>query len=200
MRSLIFLSLAVLPAPSTLAQETPYPVTEILEAFRNGCGTLEHQTAASASLVAHGWEPIPVNEESGSLGDFLAFSRNLGANAAAAASVDIGRIEAFKKNVAGEQVFIVLDEVRAEDARVSGCQLYDFNEARPITPDSVTKWLNRQATEVLNRPEMQTAEWLPGLLPNHDSFKIFFVPKGSPAAQRLRFTGVALKSDTVGVE
>lgn len=198
MRFLSVLPLFMASVPA-LAQQ-PYPAVEILEAFRDGCGTIESQAAAAGSLTAAGWQPVPSSEETGPLGDFLTFSRQAGAQAAAAEGADIGKIEAFQNTIAGEQVYIVLDEVRAEGARVSGCQLYDFGETRPIALEVAGAWMKRQPTETLNRPEIQTVEWVPGVLPGHDSFKIFFVPNDSPAAQLVRFSGVALKSDTVGVE
>lgn len=200
MRSASLIALVMVFTPAAVAAEAPYPEVQLLEAFRDGCGSIKNQAATSTLLVAAGWRPVATSEESGVLAEFLAFSREEGEKAATLEGAEIGKIEAFEKIVAEEQVYIILDEVRADGVRITGCQLYDFGESRPLAKETAAKWLKRDPTATLDRPEIRTAEWMPGILPRHDSFKIFFVPNNSPAVQMVRFSGVALKSDTVGVE
>jgi hypothetical protein len=187
-------------ASAVNAAEANYPVVEILDAFRDGCGSLENQQVALASLIDAGWAPISRSEETGQLAVFLNFARNESSEAAELADVDMGEILSFAKTIAGEDVFIVLDEVRADGQRISGCQLYDFGEHRPIPVDQAGAWLKRAPSEVKEFPEVRTAEWSPGMVSGHDSFKIFFVPSDSPARQMFNFYGVALKADTLGAE
>jgi len=193
-----FLPLAIASAAN--AADANYPVVEILDAFRDGCGSLENQQMASASLIAAGWTPISRSEEAGQLAVFLDFSRKAALEVAESSGVDMGEITSFAKAVAGEEVFMVLDEVKADGKRISGCQLYDFGEDRPIPAEQVGAWLKRAPFEIKEFPEIRTAEWSPGVLSDHDSFKIFFVPSDSPARQMFNFYGVALKADTLGAE
>ena len=193
-----FLPLAIASAAS--AADANYPVVEILDAFRDGCGSLENQQTASASLIAAGWTPISRSEETGQLAVFLDFSRKAASEVAESGGVDAGEITPFAKTIAGEEVFMVLDEVKADGNRISGCQLYDFGEERPIPVEQAGSWLKRAPSEIKELPEVRTAEWSPGVRSGHDSFKIFFVPGDSPARQMFNFYGVALKADTLGAE
>jgi len=193
-----FLPLSIASAAS--AADAIYPVDEILDGFRDGCGSLENQQIASASLIAAGWTPISRNEETGQLAVFLDFSRKAASGAAELVGVDMGEIFSFAKTIAGEEVFIVLDEVKADGKRISGCQLYDFGEHRSISVDQASAWLKRAPSEIKQFPEVRTAEWSPGISSGHDSFKIYFVPSESPAKQVFNFHGVALKADALGVE
>ena len=192
-----FLPFAFTSAAS--AADVNYPVVETLDAFLDGCGSLENQQMASASLIAAGWTPISRNEETGQLAVFLDFSRKA-AEVAESEGADMGEIISFAKTIAGEEVFMVLDEVKADGKRISGCQLYDFGEDRPIPAEQAGSWLKRAPFEIKEFPEVRTAEWSPGVLSGHDSFKIFFVPSDSPARQMFNFYGVALKADTLGAE
>ena len=111
----------------------------------------------------------------------------------------MSEMEVFERTIAGEQLYVVLSEVRVDDTRVSGCRLFDLGETRSIAVEAAQAWLGREATRVIERAEVPVATWEPGTLPGHDSFQIFFVPPDSPLKEVLFFDGVALKSDTVGV-
>lgn len=187
-------------ASPVAGQESTYPVEDVFEAFRDGCGPIENQEATSARLSLMGWRKVDSMEQKGALAEFMAFSAEAGEAAAEAEGATISELEAFEKTVSGEKVFIILDEVSADGIRVSGCQLYDFGETRAITSTMGEELLGRAPDDRMSHPELQKSEWNPGILPDHDSFKIFFVPPDSPVAGAVRFSGIALMSDTVGAE
>ncbi|NNC52104.1 MAG: hypothetical protein HKO08_03580 [Erythrobacter sp.] len=194
-------SCAVLAAAvPAAAQDDTYPVTKVFEAFRDGCGSIENQEATSERLIASGWHKIEHEDLVGPLSEFVSHANQLGQAAAAQEGAKVSELEAFENVVAGENVYIVLDEVSADGVRISGCQLYDFGETRLIAPTMGEQLLGREPDSVLDRPEIQRSEWTPGILPEHDSFKLFFVPPNSPVTEALKFSGLALMSDTVGAE
>ncbi|MDP4575611.1 hypothetical protein Q9K02_10725 [Qipengyuania sp. G39] len=180
------------------AQDETYPADEVFEAFRDGCGPIENQASTAARLEARGWRKVDAEDQAGELADFIAFSNELALGAVAAEDATMSPLQAFEKTVADEKVFIILDEYVLDGSRVSGCQLYDFGESRSIPPSFGERQLGREPDNLLDRPEIQRSEWTPGLNPEHDSFRIFYVPADSPAAEMLRFTGVVLMSDTLG--
>jgi len=194
----IALLAAAVSAPAA-AQDVPYPALEVLNTFRDGCGAIEDQAAASASLSGAGWEVVNEAFASVDLTIFLTFAREAGGQAVAAQGGSMSEMEVFEKTIAGERLFVVLSEVKVDDLRVTGCRLFDFGETRAIPAATVTEWLKREPAKVIDRPEAQISDWEPGMLPGHDSFQLFFVPTDSPLKEAFKFDGVALKSDTVGV-
>jgi hypothetical protein len=187
------------PAPGLTIGLPPYPALDIFNAFREGCGTLANQAAASASLTANGWQAITTEEATG-LQDFLEFAREAGGEAVAQQGGTMSAMEVFTKTVSFEKVYIVLSEVRVDGVRVSGCRLFDLGETRAISPEMVTYQLGEEPIRSIDRPEITVHDWEPGLMPDHDSFQLFFIPPKSPVKDILKFDGVVLKSDTVGAE
>jgi len=181
------------------APETPYPALAVLDAFRSGCGTIEDQAAASESLAAAGWGNSDPSTRPAALTRFLDFALREGARLVSERDGTMSEMEVFERTIAGEQLYVVLSEVRVDGTRVSGCRLFDLGETRSIPIETAHAWLGREATKVIDRAEVTVATWEPGTLPGHDSFQIFFVPAESPLKEVLFFDGVALKSDTVGV-
>ena len=200
MRSLIAsIALLALAAPAS-AQDAPYPSLEILDAFRDGCGSIADQPAASASLSAAGWQIVDPSAAPAPLTEFTTFAREAGGRAVAAQGGTMSEMEVFEKTVAGERLFTILSEVRIEGARVTGCRLFDFGETRKIGVATAQEWLGREPIKILDQDEVHVADWEPGTLPGHDSFQLFFVPTDSPLKQIFKFDGVALKSDSVGID
>ncbi len=175
----------------------PYPAIEVLNAFREGCGTVENQAVTAASLTAADWQEgsafAPVQ-----LVIFLNFARETGGSAVTEAGGTMSEMQVFKKTVAGEELYVVLSEVEVDGTRVSACRLFDLGETRAIAPETVAEWLDREPTRAVNQRNIQISDWEPGTLPEHDSFQVFFIPPGNPLAKAFKFDGVALKSDTVG--
>ncbi|MDA9918317.1 hypothetical protein N9D37_00315 [Erythrobacter sp.] len=200
MRTALLICALCASATSATARTDAYPAKAVFDAFRDGCGLIETQEVTSARLKSLGWQKIDTQDQDGALADFVAFSTKAGHAAAAAEGATIKDLEAFEKTVSDEKVYIILDEVAADGIRISGCQLYDFGEARSIPPSFGTEVLGREPNNALDRPEIQRSEWSPGIHPAHDSFKIFYVPSDSPVVGTVRFSGIALMSDTVGAE
>ncbi len=176
-----------------------YPAEEMISAFVSGCGDIEDQATTSNRLSSQGWQRLTKETEVGMIAEFLDFSRTAGAMATAELGATASELEAFEKVIAGEMVYIILDEVSLDGIRISGCQLYDFEENRSIPVELMSSRIGRGPDTNLTSPEISRAEWQPGLLPAHDSFKLFFVPHDSVVSQTLHFSGLALMSDTVGV-
>jgi hypothetical protein len=130
--------------------------------------------------------------------DFLQFAKTEGDKIIGSEGGQAREMQVFESSLGGEIVYIVLSEVLINDVRVTGCRLFDLGEPRAIRLDEAEQWVGRAATKTQSYPELQVSDWEPGLLPEHDSFQIFHVPPGSPASAVLKFTGVALKADTVG--
>ncbi|WP_379550955.1 hypothetical protein [Qipengyuania sp. DGS5-3] len=197
---------AVASAPSALAHDdhvgatdAPYPAIEVLNAFRDGCGSIANQAAASASLTAAGWTEggafAPIQ-----LVQFLTFAQDAGGEAVNAQGGTMSDMEVFEKTVAGERVFIVLSEIKVDGTRVSGCRLFDLGETRAIPAQTVTDWLGAEPIKSVDENVIKVHDWEPGLAPEHDSFQLFFVPNDSPFKAMVKFDGIAFKADTVGVE
>lgn len=184
---------------SARTEDAPYPSIAILDAFRSGCGGIEDQVAASASLVVAGWEASVPASRPDALIRFLDFAQRAGAPLVSEQGGSMSEMEIFEQSIAGERLYIVLSEVRIDGTRVTGCRLFDLGETRRISTETAQAWLGREATKLIDRPEVTVATWEPGTLPGHDSFQLFFVPANSPLKGALFFDGVALKSDTVGV-
>ncbi|PWG02577.1 hypothetical protein DF286_06635 [Sphingosinicella humi] len=130
--------------------------------------------------------------------EFLQFAKVEGEKIAQAQGGRSNQMRVFRNGVAGEDVYIVLSEVLIGNVRVTGCRLFDLGEERAITTEEAQRWLGRAPTKTQSYPEIQVSDWEPGLRPGHDSFQLFHVPPGSPVTATLKFTGVALKADTVG--
>ncbi|MEM7703895.1 MAG: hypothetical protein AAF251_18305 [Pseudomonadota bacterium] len=182
-----------------LTEEAPYPAVAILDAFKTGCGAIENQAAASQSLTAAGWQIADPAFYPTALTQFLVFAQDAGGQAVRAQGGAMSEMEIFERDIKSERVFIVLSEVIANGARVSGCRLFDLGEERRITLEQAQDWLGREPLTVVDREGVLIADWEPGLMPGQDSFQLFFIPSDSPLKQATKFDGVALKSDTVGV-
>jgi hypothetical protein len=186
-------------AAPTGTEAAPYPSVAILDAFRIGCGAIADQATASASLTAAGWKASAPEARPAALVRFLDFAQSAGSRAVVGQGGTMSAIEVFEQTIAGEQLYVVLSEVRIDGTRVSGCRLFDLGETRPIAIRAAQEWIGRAATTVIDQSEVTVATWEPGALPGHDSFQLFFVPTNSPLKEALFFDGVAFKSDTVGV-
>ncbi len=178
--------------------DNSYPALEVLNAFREGCGSVENQAATAASLTAADWQEgtafIPTQ-----LVMFLTFAQETGGAAVTEAGGTMSDMQVFKKTIAGEELYVVLSEVEADGTRVSACRLFDMGETRPIPPETVAEWLDREPTKIIDQAGVQITDWEPGTQAAHDSFQVFFIPPDSQLADIFKFDGVALKSDTVGV-
>jgi len=203
--ALIFAVLAAMFPTASVAHQNntandavPYPAIEILEAFRDGCGTIENQAAAAVSLASTGWQETNSNETD-TLAQFLEFARTAGQEIVSARGGTMSEMQVFTQTIQEERIYIVLSEVEIDKVRVSGCRLFDFGETRQISVPQVVDWLNIEPVKIVQEDEVSIANWEPGLLAQHDSFQLFFVPSNSPLKNAFKFDGVALKSDTVGV-
>ncbi len=177
--------------------DATYPALEVLNAFREGCGSVENQAATAASLTAADWQEGSTFAPT-KLVIFLNFARETGGTAVTEAGGTMSDMQVFKKTVAGEELYVVLSEVTIDGTRVSACRLFDMGETRAIPPETVAEWLDREPTKAIDQDGVQITDWEPGTQPGHDSFQVFYIPPGSQLADAFKFDGVALKSDTVG--
>lgn len=175
---------------------SPYPAVAILNAFRTGCGGIENQAAAAASLTAAGWQVV-TNDNLGALTDFLDFARDAGREIVAEQGGTMSEMQVFENTISGETVQIVLSEVDIDGVRVSGCRLFDVGETRPITIEQTAAWLGRETLTEVDNDGLIVAAWEPGISEGHDSFQIFFIPDGHPLQDLLKFHGVSLKADNL---
>ncbi len=174
-----------------------YPATEVLAAFEQACGSIASLDATASNVIQAGWT-ISDGALPQEMTQFLQFAETEGKKLVESKDGQFQGMRVFENSIDGEKVYIVLSEVAIEGIRVTGCRLFDLGENRAITTHETQQWLGRPPTKVQSHPEIQVADWEPGLRPQHDTFQLFHVPPGSPVADVVKFTGIALKADTVG--
>jgi len=191
--------LAPLPALAAAATDesvAAYPIEPVFTAFRDACGAVPDHAGAVASVAAAGWTDVT---ETGipDLAEFLAFAEELGHEAVSEMGGTMSPAAVFSREVAGEQLAIVVTEVIIDGNRVTGCRLFDPEETRDVGAAAVTALVGAKPERLLER-EGNTLAKYPALAEGQDSFDYFFVPSGSPLEAHVQFNGLAMKIDSVG--
>jgi hypothetical protein len=178
--------------------EPAYPTGQVLAAFDEVCRHVGDLARAEADAAKAGWTRFTPDPAS-PLGALIALGR------AEAQKVfdeqksgSMSDTVSLRRQVAGEELFAVLSEVRIGGDTVRGCRVYDVGETRELLPAEAEKWIGRTPTRAASEPGVATmTTWEPGYREGHDSFELFFIPAGSPAIEALKVSGVFLKADYV---
>lgn len=185
-------------APSIWAADAePYPIKAVFDSFVEGCGSVADADSAKASLNAAGWVDVSTVGIP-ALADFMDFARTSGARLVGEAGGTMSDTILFQKQIAGEDLAIVVSEVVVDGNRVTGCRLFDPGEDRAPDMASVTALVQAEPDQTQEREGNIILQWFSGIRPEHDSFDFYFIPAGSPLETAAHFNGLAMKIDSVG--
>ncbi|PAX08200.1 hypothetical protein [Sphingomonas lenta] len=170
----------------------------VLNEVRAACDKLPVLRDAHAHVRGKGWTRVE-DAAATPVGPLVAMGMEQGR---ALAKAQGGSIEAdrgaYRKIVAGEELWLLLSGATIGGQVVHGCRVYDPGETRRITVKDVSAWLGREPVQTVDRPELLRGEWQPGINAGQDSFELFFVPDASPLRELIKLSGVAIKADWVG--
>jgi len=176
-----------------------YPAAAVMDAMRGACSDVRAVTAAAGPKGAiAGWTRV-ADPASTPVGGLVAFGQKAGEKMLAGKGQMLGDPAVFRREVAGEELYLVLSAIEMEGRTVRGCRLYDPGETRPITPAAAEAWVGRKATGKVDGPDFSRAAFEPGFAAGQDSFEVFFVPATSPVRALTKIGGVALKADWIGI-
>jgi hypothetical protein len=183
---------------SAAGTASAYPTSQVLAAFGEVCRRVDDLKKAETDAIGTQWTRF-VADAASPLGELIAIGR---AEAQKVFNEQSGGSMSdpvtLRREVAGEELFAVLSEVRIGGQTVRGCRVYDIGEARQLTVAEAEKWIGRAPSRQVSEPGIASmATWEPGYQPAHDSFELFFIPAGSPAIETLKVSGVFLKADYV---
>lgn len=184
-------------APVDASPEPAYPADDVLAAFADVCRPIADLDAVAEGAAARGWERFEPDPAS-PIGELVAFGETEGAKMLAPKGGKLLPMAALRRNVAGEDLVVILSGIELSGQRVNGCRLYDVGETRELDASAIESWVGRPRTRNMDDPAIRVSTWEPGYDAAHDSLELFFIPPGSPAIAMLKVSGVALKADFVG--
>lgn len=190
LRLLLRIALAFAPAAPALAQ-TVYPAGEVMDAFKAACSQLDGIEAANAQVAASGWTPV-ADAATTPVGELLAFGRAEGEKRIGAAGGKLLQGGVFAREVAGEQLYIIVSGVSVGGNALIGCRLYDPGETRRIERAAAVRWLGREPDDAVESAEFVKYAFTPGLVADQRDFEVYFLPAGSPLVATLKISGVGL--------
>ena len=173
-----------------------YPATAVLTAFRSACSDLGSIEAASGRVRQEGWTEL-ASTSGTPIAPLMDFAQREGNRMVEQAGGTVDPMRSFRKTVAGEDLYLVVSQVRIEGNEVTGCRMYDVDDPRRISIADATAWLGRGPSQTEDRPELMRGLWTPGFSGGQDSFELFYIPAGSPALQLVQIAGIGLKIDQV---
>jgi hypothetical protein len=184
-------------SPAAAAQAaSAYPAAQVLSAAREACSQLSGRDAAAAKIAASGWAKA-ADPYATPVGDLVRFGNEAGRKILGEeGKLDDGPL-VFSREVGGETLHLVLSSVESAGVVVTGCRTYDVGETRRIDQAQSSAWAGRKPDDVVDRAELVKYTWEPGLIPDQDSFEIFYVPAGSPLIELIKVSGIAIKADQV---
>jgi hypothetical protein len=182
------------------AAPAPYPEAEVLNAFGEACGGIDSLKKTAKGAVASGWETF-TPDASSPIGQLLEYGYSEGKKIIEEEGRgSISPMLSLRREVAGEQLVLVLSGVELDGTIVNGCRVYDVGEERELSVGAGEKWVGRAPSHLVRDDLLSTATWEPGYGKGHNSFEIYFIPPRSPAIEFVKFSGVALKADFVGAK
>ncbi len=181
-------------AAKPAAESGAYPATAVLTAFRAACSDLGSMDAVIGQIGQEGWTELATTEGT-PIGPLMGFAEDEGNRAVEQAGGTVEPMRSFRRTVEGEDLYLVVSQVRIEGNEVTGCRLYDVDEPRRITVEEAASWLGRAPAQTEDTPQLMRALWSPAFSGGEDSFELFHIPAGSPAARFVRLAGIGLKID-----
>jgi hypothetical protein len=192
----MILACASMPAAAAEAASA-YPLVQVLDAVRTACSDLSTRDAAAAKIAASGWTKA-TDPAATPVGPLVTMGYEQGRKLLdkTGGRVDDGPL-VFTRQVAGEALHLVLSSVESDGTSVVGCRTYDVGETRPIDKAAVSRWVGSDPDAMVERAEVTKYTWNAGLVPEQDSFEIFYVPAGSPLIALVKIAGIAIKADQI---
>jgi hypothetical protein len=161
-----------------------------LDAFRDVCVPQRHDLAAMQALAATIWSSVGDDADE-TLARVMEAARK-GMTPAPGEKM-IGIAVPYRREIDGRPLFLVLTNIRLEQAEINGCFLYDFAATVPLDAALVSGWLKESPTETVNEPGvMEGNTWTAAEYPGVVDLRSGFIPPGSPAQAIAGFSGVAL--------
>jgi hypothetical protein len=188
------MSLLIALAAAT-ASPAPYPTAAVLDAVAAVCSNVSDRAETETRLAALGWSAVTLDPAS-PLGALLEMGKTEGAKLLSEGGT-MQPSAAYQKNVAGENLSIILSGVSMEGMTVSGCRLYDVDETRPMPVDDVTKWIKRKPERAESSTALSIATWPGGFAKGQSTLDVYFVPATSPLVHALKVSGVAIRVDQI---
>ena len=171
-----------------------YPSAAVLTAFRTACSDLGSIEAAAGGVREAGWTELDTTDGT-PIAPLMDFAEQQGNRAVAAAGGTVDPMRSFRRTVEGEELYLVVSQVRIEGNEVTGCRLYDVDEPRRITVEEATRWIGRPPTETEDTAELMRGSWTPGFSGGRDSFELLYIPAESPARQYTQIAGIGMIID-----
>ncbi|UUL82647.1 hypothetical protein [Sphingomonas qomolangmaensis] len=171
-----------------------YPAKPVLDAFRATCSNLRDLTGTERRATATGWTKL-ADSAATPLAGLMRFSETAAADFVKKGGGTMRPSSMFKREIAGELVYLVLSGVTLEGRTVNGCRLYDADEPRRIAPATVTAWIGREPVQSVDQPALARTTWEPGMAKGQDSFELSFIATASPMLGVPQVAGIALKAD-----
>ncbi|MEM6475306.1 MAG: hypothetical protein AAF687_03990 [Pseudomonadota bacterium] len=184
MRLPLALLALVIAAPSLAqdaaepAEPAAYPARAVLAAFATACSGVENFAVANASAAAAGWEEYePAETEA--LGQLIAVGQKM---LSEIEDQDVQHVViAYRREVAGRQLYLAINQTTADDFTSHGCRVYDFDATATMTLETLEEWAVRTPVDDSDPgvPGSVSYIWNPGLKPGHIEMAYQFAPKGA---------------------
>jgi hypothetical protein len=190
---------AVVASPAAVCAAEPggaYPASEVLDAVKSACSSLQTLEGARTAIAAAGWRAA-VDPGATPVGAIVKFGSEAGAKMLDGTGKMLNQPEVYSRTVAGEGLWLVLSGIEMSGVRVHGCRVYDPLETRTVSAPAVAEWVGREPTATIDRAELTKFTWEPGLVEGQDSFEMFRVPADSPLKALVKVDGLAWKADQV---
>jgi len=186
----------VATALASAGSQPAYPAEAVYAAFTDACADVADLDRARASLAGKGWEEYQpaADSETGRIID-----RGRSMLAESAPTTKLRPMTAFRRDVAGEHLELVLSGVEMGHQWINGCRVYDFHETRSIPPAMLERKFGRAPDEKVEEPDILVKSmWEPGYRPDHLSTELYFVPEGSPVISLIGANGICIVAQASG--
>ena len=184
----------MLPALASLLLMTQAaPVAGVdarLDAFKAAC-LPEHRSPGKrpAVFAREGWRATP-DADHPMLAEVLKLSRSEMADDEAE---DIhGELGAWRKDLSGHPVYLVMTVARSDVMSLTGCYLFDF-AAPAIAPDPITAWLQEAPAQTVNNVGLTAQIWNVEGIEGVWDLQNSFVAAGTQAANVVGYHGMSIQ-------
>lgn len=184
--ALLLAAPAAKPAPAS-------PERELLDAFKAACARTGNDIkAVEADAARSGWTAMADDADPRVARLIETGRKAMDADGKASGS-------AFRRTMGGRQIFLIAS--RYEDKSGfwgSGCRLYDFDAAKPMSGAATEAWMGKPPTAVqVPIPGLEKRLWEPGWR-DGISVEISHVPKDNPVGQTYGLSGNILVAQAIG--
>ncbi len=162
-----------------------YPIGAVFSEARDTCANLSSNKAVFDNASKAGWKLAEISESS----PIAPLVARIDAMNAPPGTTLVG-VPPMRKIVAGEELFLLISELRVGDEQVVGCRILDPAEERVIEEAELVSLVGRNPTQRHENIVESAISWLPGLKPGHARFEFLDVPDTDVAKQHLGISGL----------